>query len=81
MSSVYSTVINFGMLGLLRRLHRLHIQLALQAETKEEIIFPRIIKHEHKQRKNSVKNYVLVDVTDDEIYHIIKKAQGPTGKS
>ena len=43
MSSVFSTVINFGMLGLLRRLHRLHIQLAIQTESKEEIVFPRVL--------------------------------------
>ena len=76
MSSVYSTVINFGMLGLLRRLHRLHIQLALQAETKEEIVFPGVLKHKQKQGKNIFKDYVLADVTDDEIYQMIKKAQG-----
>ena len=34
------------------------------------------MKHELKQGKNSVKDYVLPDVTDDEIYQIIKKAQG-----
>ena len=35
MSGVFSTVINFGMLGLLRRLHRLDIQCSLQAESHE----------------------------------------------
>ena len=44
MSNVFSTVINFGMLGLLRRLHRLHIQLAIQAETKQEIVFFQSLK-------------------------------------
>ena len=77
MSSVYSTVINFGMLGLLHRLC-LHIQLALQAETKKEIIFPGVLKHKQKQGEKVVKDYVLADVTDDEICHMIKKAQGRT---
>ena len=76
MSSVYSTVINFGILGLLRRLHHLHIQFALEAETKKEIVFPKVLKHEQKHRKNTVKDYVLADVTDDEIHIMIKKAQG-----
>ena len=41
MTSTFSTVINFGMLGLLRRLHRLQIQANLQAESIETgIIFP-----------------------------------------
>jgi len=40
------------MLGLLRRLHRLHIQLVLQAETKEQIVFSRVLKHEHKASKS-----------------------------
>ena len=46
MSSVFSTIINFRMSGLLRRLDFLHIQLALQAEMKEEIVFLRVLKHE-----------------------------------
>ena len=68
MSSAYSTVINFRMLGLLRRLHRLHIHLALEAETKKEIVFPRVLKHE-QNKGNTVKDYVLADVTDDEILY------------
>ena len=64
------------MLGLLRRLHCLHIQLALEAETKEEIVFPRVLKHKQKQGENIVKDYVLADVTDDKIYQMIKKGQG-----
>lgn len=40
------------------------------------IVFPRVLKHEQKQGKNIIKDYVLVDVTDDEIYTMIKKAQG-----
>ena len=76
MSTVFSTVINFGMLGLLRRLHRLHIQLVIQAETKEDIVFPRVLKHEYKHAgRNLVNNYVLTDITDDDIYQVVKKAQ------
>ena len=39
MSSIFSTTINFGMLGLLHRIHRLHIQLALQIDSDKEIHF------------------------------------------
>jgi len=35
MSSIYSTIINFGMLGLLQRLHRLHFQGILESEAEE----------------------------------------------
>ena len=38
MSSVFSTVINFGMLGLLQRIHRLHIQSILESESEETTI-------------------------------------------
>jgi len=45
MSSIFSIMINIDMLGLSRRLHRLHIQLALQMDSSEEdILFPRIAK-------------------------------------
>ena len=41
MSGIFSTVINFGMLGLLRRLHRLNLLSRLEAESKETgIIYP-----------------------------------------
>ena len=45
MSSIFSTTLNFGMLGLLQSLHCLHIQLALQADSSEEILFPRRARH------------------------------------
>ena len=46
MSSVYSTVINFSILGLLQRLHRIHIQNIIEAEGEENgIVFPHREKH------------------------------------
>jgi len=49
MSSVYSTMINFSILGLLRRLHRIHIQNILEAEGEENgIVFPRREQHRRK---------------------------------
>ena len=49
MSSTFSTVINFGMLGLLRRLHRLHIQFTLEAQTEiTGIRYPRVEAHKAK---------------------------------
>ena len=71
MSSIFSTMINFGMLGLLRRLHRLHIQLALQANSDKEIIFPRVIKQQRKAQRLSHS----LDFTNDEIDKAIGKAK------
>ena len=45
MSTVFSSVLNFSILGLLRRLHRLNIQSILQADAeKSGIKFPRMEK-------------------------------------
>ena len=71
MSSIFSTMINFGMLGLLRRLHRLHIQLALQANSDKEIIFPRVIKQQRKAQRLSHS----LDFTNDEIDKAIGNAK------
>ena len=71
MSSIFSTMINFGMLGLLRRLHRLHIRLAFQANSDEDMVFPRVAKHQRKAQKLSHN----LDFTNDDIYKAISKAK------
>ena len=58
------------MLGLLRRLHRLHIQLALQADSSEEIFFPRVTKPKAK-----VTSFDLSEVTNAKIDEAVKKGQ------
>ena len=53
MSGTFSTMINFGMLGLLRHLHQLDIQCNLQAQTQETgIKYPVGQKHcsDHSRR-------------------------------
>jgi len=70
MSSIFSTVINFGMLGLLRRLHRLHIQLALQTDSSEEILFPRVAK-----RKIQKLTFDILEITNDKILEAVKRGQ------
>ena len=72
MSSTFSTMINFGVLGLLRQLHRLQIQLALQAETSKDIVFPRLTKH---QRKCVFKQFSLSEVSNDKILEVVQKAR------
>ena len=49
MSSMFSTVINFGMLGLLHRLHRMQVQICLETELKvSRIKYPHIEAHRAK---------------------------------
>ena len=76
MSSIYSTVINFGMLGLLRRLHRLQIQLAIQAETQADIVYPRLLKHQHKVGKNAEKDRItLLMASNEQILGAVQRGQ------
>ena len=57
MSSTFSTVINFGLLGLLRRLHRLQIQIKLESECeKTNIKYPRVDAHKKKDGYCKLKN-------------------------
>ena len=75
MSSTYSTMINFGMLGLLRRLHRLHIQFSLECETNSGIVFPRVLKHQAKGGENPYNKCCLVDITNEKILAAVESAR------
>jgi len=49
MSSTFSTVINFGVLGFLQRLNRLQIQIKLESECDQtKIRYPRVEAHRKK---------------------------------
>ena len=78
MSGVFSTVINFGILGLLRRLHRLDIQSRLQAEfEKTGITYPdqkyQISKVTKETRITSYQEF-----SNAAIYESVKKAEKKT---
>ena len=76
MTSTFSTIINFGMLGLLRRLHCLEIQATLQAETnKTGIVYPQLEKHKAKEGKNVYLIQSLHEITDVDIAEAIMKAE------
>ena len=75
MSSVFSTVLNFSMLGLLRRLHRMNIQLALQAELQETVKFPSVQRNHNKEGKNKVSVSSLSDIKDNEISEAVERAR------
>ena len=69
MSNVFSTVINFGVLGLLRRLHRLQIQLNLESKSNAtKIIYPRQLKSEDK----NCKLFGVDSITNSEIEEAVK---------
>ena len=75
MTNTFSTVINFSMLGLLRRLHRLQIQSNLQAQSEATgIVYPQINKHKFKDGKNMSFSYAVSDVSDKIIGEAIAQA-------
>lgn len=75
MSTVFSSVLNFGMLGLLRRLHRLHIQAVLQVDSeKSSIKFPRVEQNYAKDGKNPYIAPSLTDITNKDIADTVQKA-------
>ena len=68
MTTTFSTVINMGMLGLLRRLHRLQIQFRLEAESAQNgIRYPHCEKHNNKDGSNTRVTFSLQGVTDANI--------------
>ena len=56
MSSTFSTVMNFSVLGLLRRLHRLKIQSQLQAESYQSGIIKKTVIN-----SCMIKEFILTD--------------------
>lgn len=76
MSSVFSTIINFGLLGLLRRLHRLHIQFCLEADSEESgIAYPRIETHKVKDGHNEASSVSSTIMTNSEIDEAVEEAR------
>jgi hypothetical protein len=76
MSSTFSTVINFSMLGLLRRIHRLHIQLSLESESDETgIRYSRVEAHKNKDGHHRAVVEDAISISDDDIRCIVVEAQ------
>ena len=79
MSTVFSSVLNFSILGLLRRLHRLNIQAVLQADAeKSGIRFPRAEKH---LERSGMKSYVPPSVTSISNKEIGKAVENALSKA
>ena len=73
MSTVFSTVINFGILGLLRRLQRIQIQIVLQSQSPVTgIIYPQLEVHKKKDGINKENIHSVSDITNEEIEAAVK---------
>lgn len=75
MSSTFSTVLNFSVLGLLRRLHWLNIQLTLQANSEDVIRFPSKEKHHSNEGKNKLSKSSLTEIKDKDIAEAVQRAK------
>jgi len=78
MNSTFSTVINFGLLGLLRRLHRLKIQFSLETQSEHTgISYPNVQARKAKaeQHNKISKSNDLNDIHDYDIVTEVLRAK------
>ena len=76
MTSTFSIVINFRMVGLLRRLHRLHIQVCQEADCNQTgIRYPRVEAHKKKDGHHQAKVYRVDSMTDQDIAEAVRCAR------
>lgn len=76
MTGTFSTIINFSLLGLLRRLHKLHIQEELQSkeEASSTILIPRLKKLPHESMiESDIKS--IQSLCHEQIKEILESAQ------
>ena len=75
LSSVFSTVISFEILGLLQRIHRLHIQSILESESEETTInYHHVESHKKKEGQLSVNMQHIHSITLQDISYTVDKA-------
>ena len=77
MTGTFSTVVNFTMLGLLQRMHKLHIQEELQSQTEISntgMIFPRLKKYGNRKDGSSELITHSVNISNEQIHTILNKA-------
>ena len=76
LSSTFSTIINFGMLGLLRRLHQIHIQFCLKAESADTgITYSRVEKHKKKSGQHNSCDCSVQSIANEDFLDAIKRAR------
>ena len=82
MSSVFSTVLNFGMLGLLRRLHRMQVQFSVESETNEtKIKYPNMEAHKMKDGHSEAFFQAVGQITYKQIAESIESSREDAKKS
>ena len=82
MSSPFSIVINFGIVGLLRRLHRLHIQVCHEAECNQiGIRYPCVEAHKKKDGHRQAKVCLVDSVTNQDITQAVSHARESSADS
>ena len=75
MTNTFSTIINFSLLGLMRRLHRLQVQSNLQAQSDlSGIAYPQVNKHRLKDGTNSNIGYPIDGISNKDISEAILQA-------
>ena len=75
MSSVFSTVLNFSILALLRRLHRINIQHTLQVNSQGLVRFPSTEKHCSKDGKNKLCKSSSTNTSDEDTAEAVQRAK------
>ena len=64
------------MLGFLRKLHQMHIQLKLEGEMKQNgIFFPHLSKHDQKHSPDTKCNHNVSSISDEAILETVKTAE------
>ena len=82
MSSTFSTIINFGMLALLRRLHRIHIQFCLESEAENTgIKYPHVDRHKSKDGHNQSISTCVCSVEDRKILEAVERGKKAAQKA
>ena len=75
MTPTFSTVINFGVLGLLKRLHKMNMLFCLESESDTTaIVYPRVSSHKKKHGHNKATN-CCVTVLDSQIAKAVEESK------
>ena len=73
---MFSTILNFGVLGFLQRLHRIHVQYCLESESKStKIVYPHREVHKKKEGNQDSNSQEIRLLSNHEILESIQSAK------
>ena len=77
MTGTFSTVVIFSMLGMLQRLHKLHIQIECQSKSENAsgICFPRQERYGRRKDGSKTHSSYSLDISNENIYKCMKKSE------